>query len=139
MMSKGTVLAVIVGSITYWVLEGLWMGLLMGDHYAAAYAPYRAVMADPMQANPAIWFVGTTVVAAIITFIVRRGDVSVRSGAICGAVFVAGMTFVMEWGMSNMFINYPFVPTSLISVAWEAVSGGATGAAIGAVMARFGR
>ncbi len=137
MLSKGSLLGIIAGSITYWVLEGLWMGVVMAEHYRTAYAGFASVMRPEESMNPAIWFVNTTLFAIMIVWVLKRGEVSVRSGATVGAVLGVLITASMEWMMNAYFMNYPLIPTSVYGVIWEAVSCGATGAVIGLVLTKM--
>jgi len=130
MLGKASLIAIVAGSAAYWLLEGLWMGVIMADHYKEAYAIFEPVM-NTSQPSPMIWLVSTTLWAVVLMFLGRRGTVSMSSMATMGAVLFGVVTFNMEFMMNLWFANYPFMPTSLIGVVWETVAGGITGAVMG--------
>ncbi len=138
-MNRATIISIITGGIVYWALEGLWMGFVMMDHYQAAWAPYASVMNSMADGNPAMWLITTMITAALLMWVTKRGEVSVRSTATVGAIMLATFTFMMEFSMNMYFKDYPFIPTSLISVAWEFVAGGLTGAAMGFIYSKLNK
>jgi hypothetical protein len=138
-MNRASILSVVVGGIVYWCLEGMWMGLIMMEHYKAAWAPYASVMNSIEDGNPAMWLITTMITAALMMWFTQRGQVTVASAATVGAVMLGTFTFMMEYSMNMFFANYPFIPTSLYSVAWEFVAGGLTGAAMGFIYGKLNK
>ncbi|MBK6292291.1 MAG: hypothetical protein IPH85_06275 [Ignavibacteria bacterium] len=138
-MNRASILSIIAGGLVYWVLEGTWMGLVMMEHYKAAMAPYSSVMNSMEDGNPAMWLITTMITAALMMWFTQRGSVTVASTATVGAVMLGTFTFMMEFSMNMFFANYPFIPTSLYSVAWEIVAGGITGAAMGFIYGKLNK
>ena len=130
MLGRASLIAIVVGSAVYWLLEGLWMGLLMGDYYMNAFAIFEPV-ARTEQLSPMMWLFSTTLIAALLMWIGQRSAVSVAGMATTGAVLFGVTTFNMEFMMYMFFADYPLMPTSLISVVWESVAGAVTGGVMG--------
>jgi hypothetical protein len=51
--------------------------------------------------------------------------------ATAGAILFGVQSFNMEFMMYMFFADYPLIPTSLISVAWESFAGAVTGGVMG--------
>jgi hypothetical protein len=75
MLGRASIIAIVVGSVVYWLLEGLWMALLMGDYYMNAFAMFESV-ARTEQLSPMMWLLSTTLLAALLMWIGKRGSVS---------------------------------------------------------------
>lgn len=138
MFSKASIVAIVVAGLLYFCLEGLWMGMVMAEHYAKAYEPFKAVMRAEADMNVWMWLVTTFLASAVLVWLARRsGQVTMKGTATIGAVMFGSFCFMMEFGMNQYFANYPFVPTSLITVAWEIVAGAITGAVAGMLYAKL--
>ncbi|MBC8124659.1 MAG: hypothetical protein H7X70_02895 [Candidatus Kapabacteria bacterium] len=139
MLNKATLAAIAVAAIVYWGLEGAWNMMIMADHFKTAYAPFQSMMRPEGSVNPAMWLVSTVLASSLLMWVARRGTVTIQSAATVGAVLFGTITFMTEFAMNMYFKDYPFMPTSLISTAWEIAAGAMTGAVAGFVYTKLNK
>ena len=137
MLSRGGIVAIVVGSIVYWVLEGLMYGMVLADSMKSAMEAYSSVMNPPDDGNMFIWFVPTTLAALLLMWLGSRSTVTIGGMATMGAVLYGAFCFMMEFSMSIGMVNYPFMSWSIMAIGWEIVAGGIVGAAMGFVYTKL--
>lgn len=121
-----------IGAVTYMVLDGVWLGLLMKNFYRDQLAPIVRLADGGMAPNwPAAFVVYILLGTGIALFVVPRAS-TVSLAAAYGALFGLVVYGVYDFTNYSTLRQWPFVLT-LADVAWGAVASAACGAVVRSV------
>lgn len=139
MLNRATLIAIVIGAVVYWALEGIWMGLVMADYYKAQYSAFESLTRPEADQNVALWLITTFLASSLLMWVARMGTVSVANAAKVGLVIFATYSFMMEFGMYMWFKDVVLFPSIAISTVWEGVAGAITGACAGFVYTKLNK
>jgi uncharacterized membrane protein len=118
-----------LGAVTFMVLDGLWLGLLMRNFYRGQLAPIARLADGSMAPNwPAAFVVYILLGAGIAVFVIPRAT-TVSLAAANGALFGLVVYGVYDFTNYSTLRQWPFVLT-LTDVAWGAAASAACAAAL---------
>jgi uncharacterized membrane protein len=118
-----------IGAVTYMVLDGVWLGLLMKNFYRTQLAPIVRLADGGIAPNwPAALVVYVLLGTGIALFVIPRAP-TVPLAAAYGAVFGLVVYGVYDFTNYSTLRQWPFVLT-LADVAWGAVASAACAAVV---------
>jgi uncharacterized membrane protein len=118
-----------IGAVTYMVLDGVWLGLLMKNFYRTQLAPIVRLADGGIAPNwPAAFVVYVLLGTGIALFVIPRAP-TVPLAAAYGAVFGLVVYGVYDFTNYSTLRQWPFVLT-LADVAWGAVASAACAAVV---------
>ena len=110
-----------VGSVSFMVLDGLWLGVLMKRFYRDQLAPVARMADGGIAPNwPAAFMVYVLLGTGIALFVIPRAS-SAQSAILWGAAFGLVVYGVYDFTNYSTLRQWPFVVT-LADVAWGAVA-----------------
>ncbi len=136
-MNTKTIIAIVVGSISAFLLGWLVWGILLADYYKANMIEYPGMMIDP----PILWaiFISNIVGTTLLAWLFGKMNVnSMMGGFQAGAIiyfFIALSYSLMFYSMMNWYAN---TTVMIVDVIVNAVFGGIIGAIVGMMMGRGG-
>jgi len=118
-----------VGAVTFMVLDGVWLGLVMKNFYRDQLAPIVRLANGGIAPNwPAAFVVYALLGAGIALFVMPRAS-TIPLASVYGAVFGLVVYGVYDFTNYSTLRDWPFVLT-LADVAWGAVASAACAAAV---------
>ena len=119
-----TIKLAVVGAVTFMVLDGVWLGLLMKNFYREQLAPIVRLADGGIAPNwPAAFVVYALLGAGIALFVIPRAATTSLAAAY-GAVFGLVVYGVYDFTNYSTLRQWPFVLT-LADTAWGALASAA--------------
>jgi len=113
-----------VGAVTFMVLDGVWLGLLMKNFYREQLAPILRLSDGGMAPNwPAAFVVYVLLGTGIALFVMPRAT-TISSAAGYGALFGLVVYGVYDFTNYSTLRQWPFALT-LVDVAWGTLASAA--------------
>jgi uncharacterized membrane protein len=113
-----------VGAVTFMVLDGVWLGLLMKNFYREQLAPILRLTDGGMTPNwPAAFVVYVLLGTGIALFVMPRAT-TISSAAAYGALFGLVVYGVYDFTNYSTLRQWPFALT-LVDVAWGTLASAA--------------
>jgi len=113
-----------VGAVTFMVLDGVWLGLLMKNFYREQLAPIVRLSDGGMAPNwPAAFVVYVLLGTGIALFVMPRAT-TISSAAGYGALFGLVVYGVYDFTNYSTLRQWPFALT-LVDVAWGTLASAA--------------
>ena len=132
---KQSIMLAAAGALTFMVLDGLWLGVVMTNFYRDQLAPIVRLSGDSIAPNwPAALVVYLMLGSGIAVFVIPRAS-TVPLAAGYGALFGLVVYGVYDFTNYSTLRQWPFVVV-LADVAWGAVASAAC-AAIVRTLARW--
>ena len=127
-----TLTHVALGAVTFMVLDGIWLGLLMKNFYRQQLAPIVRLADGGIAPNwPAAFVVYVLLGTGIALFVLPRAA-TVSQAAFSGAMLGLVVYGVYDFTNYSTLRQWPFVLT-LVDMAWGAVATGACAAIVRAI------
>jgi uncharacterized membrane protein len=113
-----------VGAVTFMVLDGIWLGVVMKDFYRSQLAPIVRLSDGGIAPNwPAAFVVYILLGTGIALFVIPRAS-TISLATAYGALFGLVVYGVYDFTNYSTLRQWPFVLT-LADVAWGAVASAA--------------
>jgi len=124
-----TITLAALGTVTFMVLDGIWLGLLMNNFYREHLAPIARLADGGFAPNwPAALLVWGLLGTGIALFVIPRAS-TVSEAAAYGAMFGFVVYGVYDFTNYSILRQWPFVVT-LADVAWGTAASAAAAAVV---------